>query len=416
MSDLITYLHALAIRLLVLFNQKARLLIQGQKETFRILKEQRNPADSYIWFHANSLSDFEQGRPLIEKIKKERPDYKILLTFFSVSTYELHKHYAIADLICYLPFDINGQVLKFLDLAQPKMAIFIHQALGINYSEELAYRHIPTFLVSAIFNPKQCYFNWYGFDWRYILDNYTHIFVQDEPSKLLLEQQDYHTVSVGGDTRFDRVYEIYELRKHLPLIDQFLQRGESDKSIAIVAGNTWAKDENLLFSYFNSATDIKLIIVPHEISTERLMEISAKSQRRTLRYSQATKSNIQSADCLIIDWFGILSSLYRYGDLAYVGGGFNTGVHNILEASVYGIPVLFGPNHQQSKEAMDMMTTGGGISVSNLDELKRTMNALLSYPTWKQDVSAKAQRFVAENRGATERIYSQLAALNERFG
>ncbi|GHU67901.1 3-deoxy-D-manno-octulosonic acid transferase [Bacteroidia bacterium] len=412
MSDLITALSVLALQALSLFNKKARLLLQGQKKTFRMLREQRNPEDVYIWFHAASLGDFEQGRPLIEKIKKEQPGYKILLTFFSPTTYEAHQNYAAADLIGYLPFDQNRNVLKFLDLVQPTIAVFINKPLGVNFSEELHYRKIPAFIVSAIFNAKQAYFNWYGFEWRYVLDNYTHIFVQDEPSRLLLEQNGFHALSVSGDTRFDRVYEIYEQRKHLPLIDQFLHSGENEKAMAIVAGNTWPKDEDLLFTYFNQTPNIKLIIVPHEMTAERFAEIRVQSERPTLLYSQTLKSNIQSADCLIIDCFGLLSSLYRYGDLAFVGGGFNAGVHNILEASVFGIPVLFGPNYRQSKEAIDMMTTGGGISVTDIDEMKRAMNALLSYPKYKSDISEKAKRFVVEHLGATERVYSHLQALN----
>ncbi|MDR2844430.1 MAG: 3-deoxy-D-manno-octulosonic acid transferase [Candidatus Symbiothrix sp.] len=383
-------------------------MLKGEKQTFTILKKKREVNASYIWFHAASLSEFEQERPLIERIKKEKPEYKILLTFFSFSGYETQKYYAWADIICYLPLDTNHNVVRFLNGAEPTMAFFIQPDFCFNYLDELAFRNIPVFSISSIFHRKQFLFRWYGKSYLNILRSYTYFFVQNEESHIILTEKEFNNVIVNGNTRFDRVFEIYEQKKHLPLIDEFLNKSETHKSCTLIAGNTYPKDENLILPYFDQHPEMKLIIVPHTLNKSRLRNLQYKINRPCLLYSQATKSNIGGCDCLIIDWYGLLPSIYRYGNAAYIGGGFHSCTHNILEAAACGIPVLFGPNYQRSNEACDILTAGGGMTALDAAEFSRIMDALLIYSHWQQEIGEKAGKFVAENRGATETIYSYL--------
>ncbi|MCC8145162.1 MAG: 3-deoxy-D-manno-octulosonic acid transferase [Bacteroidales bacterium] len=398
-------IYAFAVRLVSPFNRKAQLMIRGQKETFQTLRNKIDPQGRYIWFHAASLGEFEQGRPLIEKIRKEKPQYKILLTFFSPSGYEVRKTYAGADVICYLPFDLKDNVNRFLDIVNPEMAIFIKYEFWMNYLKELRKRHITTYIVSAIFRPSQLFFRWYGKPYREILHDYKHLFVQDENSRQLLADYGVTNVTISGDTRFDRVYEIFEQRKELPLIDEFLSKTTKGKDFILVAGSTWPKDEDIIIPYFNEHPELKLIIAPHEIDENHLNEIRSKLTRPSLLYSEANEENIRDTDCLIINCFGLLSSMYRYGDIAYIGGGFGVGIHNVLEAAVYGIPVLFGPNFARFKEAQDLIDSQGGISIASQDEFNGKLNEYLAYPALLKDNGDKAGNFVKEYRGATDKIY-----------
>jgi 3-deoxy-D-manno-octulosonic-acid transferase len=400
-------LYVFAVKLVSPFNKKARLMITGQKKTFDILKQNIDLQSKYIWFHAASLGEFEQGRPLIEKIKKEKPEYKILLTFFSPSGYEVKKNYPLADVICYLPFDMKKDVKTFLDLVNPVMTIFIKYEFWRNYLNELKNRSISTYIVSALFRPNQIFFRPYGKNYRKILGNYNCFFVQDENSKQLLAKYGIRNVIVCGDTRFDRVHEIYGQRKDLPLIDNYLNK-TSVSQIVLIAGSTWPKDEELIISYFNQKKDIKLIIAPHEITESRIQTITSQIKRPYLLYSQITESSVAEVDCLIIDCFGLLSSIYRYGDIAYIGGGFGAGIHNTLEAAVYSIPVVFGPKYQRFKEAKDLITAGGGISISNAGEFNNRINELLENPHLLNETGEKAGKFVCQNLGATERIFKEI--------
>ena len=404
-------LYSLIVRLVAPFNKKAKKMLAGRKETFSVLKKQLDPNASYIWFHAASLGEFEQGRPLMEKIRQEKPDYKILLTFFSPSGYEVRKDYPGADIICYLPFDHCWNARKFLLLVKPIMAIFIKYEFWMNYLNQLKRMHIPTYIISAVFRPSQVFFRWYGYRYRKILNNYDWFFVQDQHSSELLKRFDHHNVSIAGDTRFDRVYEIFNQRKELPYIAKFLNLTESGKDLAFVAGSTWMKDEDILIPYFNQHPEIKLIIAPHEINEQRIEALEKRLARPVIRYSQCpqtSESALRNAGCMIIDCFGLLSSIYRYGDWAYVGGGFGKGIHNILEATVYGIPVLFGPRYRKFKEAKELIDCGGARTLKSEPEFSSLMNDFLSYSKLTQESGKSAKAYVIRNLGATLKIYEKL--------
>lgn len=401
-------IYAFAVRLATFFNKKAELMIQGQKQTFSILEQKIDSKSRYIWFHAASLGEFEQGRPLIEKIRKEKPEYKIVLTFFSPSGYEVRKNYSGADIICYLPFDLKKNVKQFLDIIHPEMAIFIKYEFWMNYLEELKKRHITTYIISAIFRPSQLFFRWYGKPYRDILHNYQHLFVQDNNSKVLLAKFGVINVTISGDTRLDRVYEISQQKKDLPLIDKFLENKIQDKDFVLVAGSSWPKDEEIIIPYFNEHPELKLIIAPHEIHESHLSEIKLQLKRPYILYSEANEENIRNTDCLIIDCFGLLSSIYRYGDIAYIGGGFGAGIHNVLEAAVYRIPVIFGPNYDRFKEAKGLIATKGGISISGEEQFNQIMSIYLTHPQKIKEDGEKAELYVKENLGAMEKIYQNI--------
>ncbi len=384
-------------------NAKARKLTRGQKGVFDYLAQKARPQGGYLWIHASSLGEFEQGRPLIEAIRKARPDTPILLTFFSPSGYEVRKNYEGADLVCYLPFDLPGNVKRFLDLTRPTEAIFIKYEFWANYLNELKRREIPTYIISAIFRPNQIFFRFYGGYFRRILRNFTHLYIQNEQSRQLLAGIGITNVSVVGDTRFDRVSDIRRSAKELPLVETFAQGRK-----ILVAGSSWPKDEEFLIDYFNRHDDIKLILAPHEIHESHLAFIESRLQRPALRYTRATPERVASCDCLIIDCFGLLSSIYRYGTLAYVGGGFGAGIHNIAEAAVYDLPVVFGPNHQRFKEAHELMACGGGFAITSGEEFDALADSLLYDADRLATASHNAGHYIASHTGATRRILQSL--------
>ncbi len=381
-------------------NKKATLFLSGRENVFALLEQKRLPGEHYIWFHAASLGEFEQGRPIIESLKNTHPEYKILLTFFSPSGYEVRKDYQGADIICYLPMDMSWNVKRFLDIVQPDCAIFIKYEFWMNYLLELKKRQIKTYIVSAIFRESQMFFRWYGGYYRSILNSFTHLFVQNDQSVRLLHSIGLDNVTKVGDTRFDRVADIASNAKELPIVQLF----KSDKKV-LVAGSSWPNDEEILLSYFNQNKDIKLIIAPHEIHEEHLQSIISKLKRPYLRYSQATTENISEADCLIIDCFGLLSSIYRYGEIAYIGGGFGVGIHNILEAAVYGIPVIFGPNYKKFQEAVDLIELGGAFSIADYTGFSRLMSDLLvDNSSLYASSAAVSNDYSQRNRGATIKV------------
>jgi 3-deoxy-D-manno-octulosonic-acid transferase len=400
--------YALAVRLAALFNKKAKKMLAGQRETFSILKKQRDPSAPYIWFHAASLGEFEQGRPLMEKIRREKPTYKILLTFFSPSGYEVRKDYPGADIVCYLPFDHTWNARKFLQLANPAMAVFIKYEFWMNYLNQLKRMQIPAYIISAIFRPEQIFFRRYGRRYRSVLNNFDWFFVQDQQSLELLKQFNHNNASIAGDTRFDRVYEIAGQRKELPLIEKFMNQTGNGKDLIFVAGSTWENDEAILIPYFNQHPEIKLIIAPHEISEQRIEALKSRFTRRAVRYSQASENNSSDAGCLIIDCYGLLSSIYRYGNLAYIGGGFGKGIHNVLEAAVYGIPVLFGPNYHKFKEARELIACHGALAITGEDDFSSRMNDFLSYSELIREAGKNAGEYVNGNLGATQKIYDKI--------
>ena len=397
------YIYSLLIHLLAPFSRKPRKMMKGHWIVYELLRQQKEDGAKYIWFHAASLGEFEQGRPLIEKIRERYPEYKILLTFFSPSGYEVRKNYKGADIVCYLPLDKPRNVNKFLDIIQPCMAFFIKYEFWKNYLDELHKRNIPVYSISSIFRKEQIFFKWYGGTYRKVLANFDQLFVQNETSKRFLSKIGINKVTVVGDTRFDRVLEIRQEAKDLPLVEAF-----KSNSMTIVAGSSWQPDEDLFIEYFNTHPDIKLIIAPHVIDENHLVEIISKLKRPYVRYSKANEQNVRNADCLIIDGFGLLSSIYRYGEIAYVGGGFGVGIHNILEAAVYGIPVIFGPKHQKFMEAKQLLEENGAFSIKNYEELSQLLDKMISDTEYLKEVGANADNYVSKNLGASEKILDQI--------
>ena len=393
-----------AVRLASVKNRKARLLLDGQARTFDYLRERLDPAGGYIWIHVSSLGEFEQGHPLIELIRRERPEARLLLTFFSPSGYEVRKNYDQVDAVCYLPFDLPGNVRQFLDLVKPSMAIFVKYEFWGNYLRELHRREVPTFSVSAIFRPGQVFFKPWGGKMRKMLDCFTTLFVQNEESRKLLQGIGIEQVKVCGDTRFDRVAHVREQAKQFPVIEEFV----SNARMTAVLGSSWEPDEDLMIPYFNAHPGMKLIIAPHEFDRERLLTLMSRIERPCGLYSQTQADAASQLDCIIIDTFGMLSSLYRYGQLAMVGGGFGSGIHNINEAAVYGIPVVFGPNYGKFSEANDLIACGGSFTVSNADEFTAVMDQLLSDPDQLHRSGTIAEQYIQSHLGATQLIYNQI--------
>ena len=400
MYSFVICIYLMVVKLVSLFNAKARLMVRGHAQVFRMLRERIKPGERYLWFHAASLGEFEQGRPLMERIRREYPEYKILLTFFSPSGYEVRKNYAGADIICYLPFDTPRNVRRFLELAHPCMAFFIKYEFWQNYLKGLQRRDIPVYSVSSIFRRNQVFFRWYGGKYYKVLTRFTHLFVQNEVSKDLLATLGIHNVTVVGDTRFDRVIEIFRQAKQLPLVEAF--KGQCRR--VMVAGSSWQPDEDIFIPYFNAHPEMKLIIAPHVIGEDHLKEITGKLKRPYVRYTQTTEEEAAKADCLIVDCFGLLSSIYRYGEVAYVGGGFGVGIHNVLEAAVYGVPVLFGPNNRRFREARGLLDAGGGIEVTDRRTFDSTMDKLLSDGTYLADCGQCAGDYVRSQAGASDKV------------
>ncbi|WP_337942402.1 glycosyltransferase N-terminal domain-containing protein [Parabacteroides sp.] len=410
MYSLAIHFYAFIIALISPFHKKARIMRLGQWRTNSILREKIDRNAKYIWFHASSLGEFEQGRPMMEKIKAEHPEYKILLTFFSPSGYEVRKNYNGADVICYLPFDTPYRVKKFLNLANPAIAIFIKYEFWGNYLHELKRRDVPVYIISAIFRRDQLFFQWFGYPYRKMLYCFTHLFVQDDRSAALLNEFGIKNVTVTGDTRFDRVLDVRNQARELPNVERFVCEEGEEKHLTLIAGSSWPQDEEILIPYFNEHPEMKLIIAPHEIHREHLMYIESLLKRPSARLSDVKQdpSLLEGKDCLIIDSFGLLSSIYRYGTIAYIGGGFGAGIHNTLEAAVYGIPVLFGPRYQKFKEARDLIKVGGGFSVSDKQAFCDKMDELLTYHEVLEAAGESAGRFVSGNAGSTDKILKEI--------
>jgi len=394
----------LAVILVSPFHKKARQIVVGHWNTFRILRREIDKNARYVWFHAASLGEFEQGRPLMERLRREHPEYKILLTFFSPSGYEVRKNYEGADVVCYLPFDTYGNVLSFFRLVKPEMVFLIKYEFWLNFISYCRIKHIPVYSISSIFRPEKIFFRWYGKGYAQVLKYITHFFVQDEESKRLLATLGIEgNVTIVGDTRFDRVIDICKAARELPLIERF-----KGGNLVFVAGSSWQPDEDLIVPYFNAHKDMKLILAPHVIDENHLRQIEEKLQRPSLRYSEANEENIAEVDCLIIDCFGLLSSIYRYGEIAYVGGGFGVGIHNVPEAAVYGIPVLIGPNNQKFREAQALLESGGCIEVHNQQDFDQTVDHLIQDPQALGDAGKACRTYIHGNAGATDTIFATL--------
>ena len=413
MYSLGIYLYALLVRLVAAFgHRKARAMVRGQHDTWRILREKIDPNERYIWFHAASLGEFEQGLPLIERLRREHPSRKILLTFFSPSGYEVRKDYKGADVVCYLPFDSPTAARRFIKLARPEMAFFIKYEFWRNYIDVLFKKSIPIYSVSSIFRPGQIFFRWYGRKYARCLRRITHFFVQNERSVELLRSIGVtDNVTIVGDTRFDRVIDIRNIAKSLPIVEQFAQAQDgAPQPFVLVAGSSWQPDEDILLDYVNRHPEIRLVIAPHVVNDTHIQEIEQKLTTPALRYSKATLENVQNYRVLIIDGYGLLSSIYRYATVAYVGGGFGVGIHNVPEAAVYGIPVIIGPNHQRFAEAVALMENGGCKSIENAEDFSAIMDDFLENPSHITAAGSAAGHYINQNAGATPVIYQHVFA------
>ena len=405
MYTIAIYLYQLVVILISLFHKKARTLLKGQRRAFKILKQQVDKHARYVWFHAASLGEFEQGRPLMERFRREHPEYKILLTFFSPSGYEVRKDYKGADIICYLPFDTPSNVFRFFRLVRPEMALFIKYEFWYHYIWACHHYHIPFYSVSSIFRPNKIFFRWYGRAYAHVLKYVTHFFVQDEQSRALLAGRgNVDNVTIVGDTRFDRVIDIARQAKELPLVERFCQ----DAPFVFVAGSSWPPDEDLIIPYFNSHPDMKLILAPHVIGENHLQQIEQKVQRPCLRYTEATEANLAEADCLIINCYGLLSSIYRYAHVAYVGGGFGVGIHNVPEAAVYGVPVLIGPNNQNFREAQDLLRMGGCFEITGQTLFNAVVDRLTTDKELREKRGEVCKDYITSNAGASDVIFRTL--------
>lgn len=415
--NIVIYFVLWGIAIASLFNEKVRKMWRGEREAFKILKQKVDPNAKYIWFHAASLGEFEQGRPLMERIRKNYPQYKILLTFYSPSGYEVRKNYEGADIICYMPVDTRLNAIRFLRLVRPVMAFFIKYEFWSNFLHILKHRNIPTYSVSSIFREDQVFFKWYGRNYAGVLKCFTRFFVQNEESKRLLEGIGITAVDVVGDTRFDRVLQIKEAAKHLPICEAFRTGVASSQSADVphhdfkvfVAGSSWPPDENIFIPFFNEHKDWRLLIAPHVIAEEHLkLILSLIKGKKVVRYTQTTPEEAADADVLIIDCFGLLSSMYNYGDVAYIGGGFGVGIHNTLEAAVWNMPVIFGPNNKKFQEAQGLLKSGGGFEINTYEDFSGLMGSLMNDETFLNQAGDKAGAFVAHLAGATDKVLASV--------
>lgn len=392
-------LAAIFLPITRLFNPKMKLFVDGRRYSFRILKEKIASTKEYIWFHVASLGEYEQGLPVMEAFKQQYPQYKIVLTFFSPSGYEIRKNNAIADITLYLPLDTQKNVKQFLDLIQPKMVFFIKYEFWPNYLNALKKRNIPTYLISGIFRENQLFFKPYGGFYRKALKTFEHFFVQNENSKNLLQSIGFSNITVHGDTRFDRVAQIVERVQPLHFVEQF-----KNNTITIVIGSSWIDDENVYLPYLNSSENIKWIIAPHLIKEEEISRLIAKIDKKAIRYTHYNETDLQTADVFIIDTIGILTQIYAYADIAYVGGAFKTGLHNILEPATYGIPVVIGPKYEKFQEAKDLVALGSCLVIHSTEEFTQTMYQLTTDTNYRKELGSKNKAFVLKNKNATKAV------------
>lgn len=393
-------LYYIVVAFVSLWDKKAKQWIVGRKDIFQRMAEVISPEDKVVWIHAASLGEFEQGRPVIEKIREQQPEYKILVTFYSPSGYEIRKNYAGADYIFYLPIDTPGNAKKFLDVAHPEIAIIVKYEFWLNLLSELKHRGVRTYLISAIFRRNSIFFRSYGSIWRQALDSFEQMFVQNEESKELLHEIGFDNVVVAGDTRFDRVAEIARNVKKVPIIERF--KGDSP---LFVAGSTWGPDEEILQTLINDNPQIKFVVAPHEMENSRIERIIAQTKGGAVRYTLCNEeSDFSKIQVLILDTIGILSSVYGYATWSYIGGGFGVGIHNTLEAATFGLPIAFGPNYQKFKEARDMVALGAATKVESAEDLSAWFAPLRDDKSALQRAGSAAKSYTQRNQGATSLI------------
>lgn len=388
---------------MALFNNKIKLFVDGRKEVFKQIEVLRN--QNTIWFHAASLGEFEQARPIIEEVKNNYKNYKILVTFFSPSGYEIRKNYNLADVICYLPLDSKSNAKKFVEIVNPKMAIFVKYEFWPNFLKELKNKNSTTILISGILREKQVFFKWYGQFMRNALNSFDHFFVQDKNSKKLLESINFKNVTIAGDTRFDRVSRILTQDNSIDFIDEF-----KENKYTIVAGSSWIQDEELIVDYINNhaSKEEKFIIAPHNIKTDAILELQNSIEKATILYSKKENKDLTNYQVFIIDTIGILTKIYAAADIAYVGGGLKTGLHNILEPATFGIPVVIGNKYDKFKEAVDLVAANGCISISNQQEFTEVLLKLKTDPDFRKESGAINSNYIQENLGATKKIMNYL--------
>lgn len=413
-------LYGAAAQVVSLRSRKVRKMLRGQHRTPELLRRKLADKPGAVWFHASSLGEFEQGRPMIERLKREHPEVPVLLSFFSPSGYEVRKNYHFADAVVYLPFDTPKRVRRFLDIARPSMAIFIKYEFWGNYLEELHKRGIPTYIISAIFRPGQRFFRNVGGMFRKMLHGFDRLYVQDERSRRLLRVIGVENVTVAGDTRFDRVTDVMRSVVDIPGFPGFAPRA----AVKFIAGSSWEADEEIYVPWLNAHPEVAFIIAPHEFNETRLEALRNRfTCGKVVLLSEwigiIKKSRKEGAPLpgwlaevrgVIVDSFGKLSTLYRFADVAYIGGGFGAGIHNLNEAAVYGMPVIFGPNHSKFKEAADLIACGGGFSVADRKEFEQAVDALLCDGGTLGKAGAAAGKYIRDNLGATDRIYSEIFA------
>jgi len=400
--NILIFITRFFLQIIALFNKKIKLFVDGRKITFSKLKKIISKNDEVIWFHCASLGEFEQGRPIIEKLKKENPTKKLVLTFFSPSGYEVRKNYEVADVVCYLPLDTQSNAKRFLDIVHPTLVVFVKYEFWPNILKELKKREIKTILVSGIFRKNQAFFKWYGGWMRKILQVFNHFFVQDEYSEKLLKSIDFSNVTVSGDTRFDRVFEITKQNNELQFIKQF-----KNNTYTLVAGSTWKEDEKILVEYINNSASEKekFIIAPHNINTKDIEELKASISKKVILFSNKNGEKLQDFQVFIIDTVGILTKIYSYADIAYVGGGFTkTGVHNVLEPATFGVPILIGPNYHKFNEAIELVKIDACFSVNNSKKLSVLLKKLFQSEERREEAGNKALNYVIEKTGATTKI------------
>ncbi|MFS4466863.1 3-deoxy-D-manno-octulosonic acid transferase [Maribacter sp. 2210JD10-5] len=405
--QLLISLVSLFLRLIALVNPKIKLFVTGRSNTFKTLEKNIAKTDKVIWIHAASLGEYEQGLPIMERLKTEYPSHKILLTFFSPSGFEIKKNTPAADVVTYLPMDSKNKVERFLTLAHPVLAIFIKYEIWPNYLKALGAKNIPTLLISSLFKRNQAYFKWYGSFMRKALRYFTHFYVQNENAKALLHSIGFDNVTIAGDTRLDRVFEILSRDNSIAFMDDF-NKGK----ICFVAGSTWSEDEKLLVQYINNTeNDLKYVIAPHNINEAHSKSLLKVLKKPTVLYSDLASQIIQDFDVLILDTIGLLTKVYSYADVAYVGGAFATGLHNTLEPAVFGIPVIIGPNYTGFMEAENLVKLGGVLSIDNQEGLDKTLDGLINHESRRETTGAINVNYITNNKGASVQIMDHIRRL-----
>ncbi|MDR7209243.1 glycosyltransferase N-terminal domain-containing protein [Flavobacterium piscis] len=405
----VIFIAGFFLKIAALFSPKIKLFIDGRKDVFTVLEEKIKPEDRTIWFHSASLGEYEQGLPVIEKIKEKHPTHKIIITFFSPSGYEVRKNNTVADVTIYLPLDSKSNTRKFLKLAHPELAFFIKYEFWLNYLQELKTKKTPTYLISGIFRDNQMFFKWYGGFYRKALETFTYFFVQNEYSKEKIESIGFYNVIVSGDTRFDRVDAILERNNSLDFIETF-----KNNQPTIIIGSSWPKDETLLIDYINqSPENVKFIIAPHNIKSEQIDNLKNAITKKTVLFSEKENKPLADYSVFIINTVGLLTKIYSYGTIAYVGGGFgNPGIHNILEPATFGMPIVTGPNYSNFAEAIELVKIEGCMVISNKQELKQAFDHLLSDENLLKEKGQICKSYIQDNKGATNTIIKAISEIN----